>query len=139
MVQKVRQLLCLCCLLGSALIWSQVPTIPIESQKVKSTYTFRYPLSPAPSFVISVPKSVLMLPSHQQFVSIDQSEFRWERPFLQNEKKSLLTPSRLTTDFTQPICGLPTQGASFNLTGKDVLLPCLADQLLQWAIQSIGR
>ncbi|WP_297514734.1 hypothetical protein [Flavobacterium sp.] len=36
-----------------------------------------------------------------------------------------------------PFCSLPTQGAAFSISGRDVFLPCLADRLLQWALQSV--
>lgn len=70
---------------------------------------------------------------------LEEPEFRWENSFLQKDNGRLINPARLTTDFNQPICGLPNQGATFNLSGKDDLLPCLAERLLQWAVESIGR
>lgn len=42
-----------------------------------------------------------------------------------------------TQEVPAPFCSLPTQGAAFNVSGRDVFLPCLADRFLQWALQSV--
>ena len=100
-------------------------------------YTFRFPLgTPTPE---SAPSSIFYSPTVSAPL---RPAFAMEVPPLNTRTWNLNRTVGFRSGFSTqevpaPFCSLPTQGAAFNVSGRDVFLPCLADRFLQWALQSV--
>jgi hypothetical protein len=119
---------------------SRAQTTDVLSSTPENTptkYTFRFPLGtptldPAPSSIFYSPTA--SAPLRPAFVT--------EVPPLDTRTWKLNPTVGFRSGFSTqevpaPFFSLPTQGAAFNVSGRDVFLPCLADRFLQWALQSV--
>jgi|GEM_PF-5125245 len=106
-------------------------------ENTPTKYTFRFPLgTPTPQ---PAPSSIFYSPTVSASL---RPAFATEVPPLNTRTWNLNRTVGFRSGFSTqevpaPFCSLPTQGAAFNVSGRDVFLPCLADRFLQWALQSV--
>ncbi|MCZ8145190.1 hypothetical protein [Flavobacterium sp.] len=126
-----------CCAFGIT-SWAQSATaLSPTIEHTPTKYTFRFPLG-TPTSAPSTPPvlhpinaSTTIRPSFATEV-LPMDTRTW------NVNSTVGFRSRFSMqDVPVPFCSLPTQGAAFSISGRDVFLPCLADRLLQWAVQSV--
>lgn len=126
------------CCVFAVTSWAQSATaLSPTIEHTPTKYTFRFPLG-TPT---SVPSTTSVFrPLHAS--STIRPSFATEVPPMDtrtwNVNPTVEFRSRFSMqDVPVPFCSLPTQGAAFNVSGRDVFLPCLADRFLQWALQSV--
>lgn len=106
-------------------------------ENTPTKYTFRFPLgTPTPQ---PAPSSIFYSPTVSASL---RPAFATEVPRLNIRTWNLNRTVGFRSGFSTqevpvPFCSLPTQGAAFNVSRRDVFLPCLADRFLQWALQSV--